>query len=250
MGITDNVLGGHGFRMTGSVEMASRSVPPLFREPFARTYSGRRRGMWVVLLGPDGAGKSSVINGIGDGVAAGFAGCDTYHLRPQLLGRRKTKQPNCNPHGKAPRSTPVTAVKLEGLLAANWLAHLLVVRPRISKGRLVVFDRYFADALVDPKRYRISSLSRWLVWLVAGLVPQPDLYVALDAPVQELLARKQEIPQHEAERQRREYRLLMKVLPNCVVVNATGSLAAVVDEVVGNIVDRRLGERAMAREAA
>ena len=90
MGITDNVLGGHGFRMTGSVEMASRSVPPLFREPFARTYSGRRR----------------------------------------------------------------------------------------------------------------------------------------------------------------EYRLLMKVLPNCVVVNATGSLAAVVDEVVGNIVDRRLGERAMAREAA
>jgi thymidylate kinase len=205
--------------------------------------------MWVVLLGPDGVGKSAVIRGIGDGVAAGFAGSDAYHLRPRVFGEGKPAT-ETDPHGRPARGVGVTAFKLLGLLAANWIAYVAVVRPRVAKGRLVLLDRYFADALVDLKRYRIPSKCRWLVRVIASLVPQPDLYVVLDAPPHVLLSRKQEVTPYEVERQRREYRLLMRVLQHCVVVDASGPVGTVVDEVVANVVDRRLSEFLPARRAA
>ena len=214
-----------------------------------RTNPKMRRGMWVVLLGPDGAGKSVVIRGIGNGVAAGFVGSDAYHLRPRVFGKGKPVTVT-DPHGRPARGAGVTALKLLGLLAANWIAYLAVVQPRVAKGRLVLFDRYIADALVDQKRYRIPSECRWLVRVIASLVPQPDLYVVLDAPPLVLLSRKQEVSPYEAERQRREYRLLMRVLQHCLVVDASGPIGTVVDEVVAKIVDRRLGELLRVKKAA
>ena len=85
-----------------------------------------RRGLWVVLLGPDGAGKSSVIAGIGDGVAAGFAGCDSYHLRPLSWRGRRRAEVNCDPHGQAARGALVTVLKLAYLFVVNWLGYLAV----------------------------------------------------------------------------------------------------------------------------
>src|SRR5215472_4284016 len=97
-------------------------------QPHVSSYSGAcggaRRGLWVVLLGPDGAGKSSVIGGVGSGTSAGFTECETFHLRPAVLPRTKAARANTNPHGKTARGTLVTVCKLLYLLAANWLADL------------------------------------------------------------------------------------------------------------------------------
>ena len=194
----------------------------------------------MVLLGPDGAGKSSVIAGIGDGVAAGFAGCDTYHLRPALFGKRRAETANCAPHAKSARGMLVTTAKLAYLLAANWLGYLVRVRPRVERGTLVVFDRYFPDGLVDPRRYRLPQSCGWLVALVESLLPKPDLYVVLDAPSSVLRERKQEVTPVEAERQCREYRRLAEGLPNAVMVNAAQPLPGVVNEVVERSIELHL----------
>ena len=194
----------------------------------------------MVLLGPDGAGKSSVIAGIGDGVAAGFAGCDTYHLRPALFSKTRTATTNCDPHAKSARGTLVTTAKLAYLLAANWLGYLMRVRPRVERGTLVVFDRYFLDGLIDPRRYRLPPSCGWLVALVESLLPKPDLYVVLDAPATVLQERKQEVTPIEAARQCREYRRLAEVLANAVLVDAAQPLARVVDEVVERSIERHL----------
>lgn len=200
----------------------------------------RRRGLWVVLLGPDGAGKSSVIEEIGDGVAAGFNGCVAYHLRPALTGKKRVAPRNCNPHGQKARCVLVTLGKLVYLLAANWLGYLAKVRPRVQGGALVMFDRYFPDGLVDPRRYRLPRSSRWMVTLIDKLVPKPDLYVVLEAPVTVLRERKTEVTFLEAERLCRAYHQLADKLPNAVTVDASRPLSHVVDEVLECSIVRHL----------
>ena len=194
----------------------------------------------MALLGPDGAGKSSVIAAIGDGVAAGFTGCDSYHLRPLMLRGHQPLLVNCDPHGQAARGTLVTVLKLAYLLLLNWLGYLMVVRPRVRRGGLVLFDRYFPDCVVDRRRYRVPASCQWLVEVVARLMPQPDLYVVLDAPAQVLRGRKQEVTPIEVERQRREYRRLAASTGNATVITAEEAPAAVLERVVQCIIERHL----------
>ncbi len=95
---------------------------------------------------------------------------------------------NSDPHNQTERGTLTTMLKLVYLFLLNWIGYLVVVRKRVNTGKLVLFDRYFPDYLVDRKRYRVPASCRWLVELVAGLIPQPDLYVVLDALASSILA--------------------------------------------------------------
>ena len=202
----------------------------------------------MVLLGPDGAGKTTLIEGMGDGVAAGFAGCDSFHLRAGSFRNRGRRV--VNPHGRPARSIVVTVLKLAYLLAANWLGFLVVVRPAVAMGRLVLFDRYFPDYVVDPKRYRVPPSCSRLVKFVAKLVPQPDLYILLDAAVEVLLERKQEISAAEIARQRMHYRELIVTLGDAVVTNASLPTSTVLDKVMTLVIERHLALQRRLGEAA
>jgi thymidylate kinase len=206
--------------------------------------------MWVVLLGPDGAGKSSVIAGLGGGVSAGFTGCETFHLRPALVRPARTSEANTNPHGQTARGTLITVCKLIYLLAVNWLGYLAVVQPRVARGALVVFDRYFSDYVVDARRYRLPESCRRLTEVIARLVPQPDLCVVLDVPPQRLWERKREVPVTELLRLCHEYAMLGEKFPNVTVVDAASSLAEVVNDVVDCIIDRHLAKTTGSFQAA
>jgi thymidylate kinase len=240
MGITE---GGAGWRVTSEAVSSRRFVPTLsLPKKMGRTKTNyrQRRGLWVVLLGPDGAGKSSVIDGLARGRTAGFEECETYHLRPALWRRRKEAVANCDPHGQSVRGTIISALKLVYLLAANWLAYLIKVRPQLAQGKLIVFDRYFPDCLVDPKRYRLPVSCAHMAGLIARLVPQPDLYVVLDAPPSVLQERKREVTPAESEAQRRKYATLLQRLQKVIMVDASQPLAGVVDDILDHVIELRL----------
>lgn len=209
-----------------------------------------RRGLWVVLLGPDGAGKSSVIAGLGRGVSAGFKGCETFHLRPPLLGRSRGSLANTNPHGQTARGTCVTVCKLIYLLVLNWLAYFAVVRPRVARGVLVLFDRYFSDCVIDAKRYRLPESCRRLTRLVARLVPQPDLCIVLDVPPRRLWERKREVLVTELLQLCHEYAVLGEKFSDVIVVDAAAPLPEVVNNVVDRIIERHLAEPTMEAQTA
>jgi thymidylate kinase len=196
--------------------------------------------LWVVLLGPDGAGKSAVISAIASGHSAGFAGCAIHHLRPSLLRGRREPATNCNPHGQKVRGTLLSWFKLAYLLLANWFGFLVAVRPQLARGKLILFDRYFPDSLVDPKRYRLPESCRRMSELVVKLLPQPDLYVVLDAPGSVLRERKCEVTLAESERQRRDYGRQFEMLPNVGLVDASRPLEDVVADVVDRIIEIHL----------
>ena len=186
------------------------------------------RGRFVVLLGPDGCGKSSVLAGVARALAPEFAGVEARHYRPQArwgAGRAVER-----PHALPPRSLVGSALKL-GLDLARFVAgYVATVRPTVGRGELVLFDRYYHDVLADPRRYRYGGPA-WLAERVGRLVPAPDLFVVLDAPAEVLQARKAEVSPAESAAAREAYRALAAALPRARVVDGARPLERVVDEV-------------------
>ena len=76
--------------------------------PATRLYFFRRvlrpTGCWIAFMGPDGSGKSLIINAVSQEFAPSFRTTRYFHLRPRLVGRKPTnKGPVTDPHGQPPR---------------------------------------------------------------------------------------------------------------------------------------------------
>jgi thymidylate kinase len=188
------------------------------------------RGRFVVLLGPDGSGKSSVLAGVARALAADFASVQARHYRPQA--RWGAGRPVDQPHARPPRSLPASLAKLVVDLVRFRAGYRRSVRPGIDRGALVLFDRYFHDVLADPRRYRYGGPA-WLARAVGRWIPAPDLFVVLDAPAEVLQARKAEVPHAESAAARAAYLALAAELPRARVVDGARPLESVVAEVAG-----------------
>ena len=166
----------------------------------------RRRGLRVVLLGPDGAGKSTLA-----------AALETSFYVP---GRRLYA--GLYPAGSRGRGVPGLRLASR-VIRLRWAS--LVASYHQARGRLVIFDRYAYDALLPagaaPLRSRIRR------WLLARSCPEPDLVVVLDAPAEVLYARKGEHTVEILDAQRRRYLRLGSSLRSAVVVDVTAEADAV-----------------------
>lgn len=194
-------------------------------------------GLHVVFLGPDGSGKSTIIAEIEKSLAYGFRRTACAHLRPYLFGSRKGGTlPVTNPHNKAPYRSLKSIIKLGYFWFDYSVGYLFKVRPKLVRSTLLLFDRYYYDLLVDPRRYRYGG-PVWLARLVARLILRPDMVILLDAPPEVLQERKQEVLFEETARQREVYLRLVKSLPNGYIVDASAPLDEVVKSVERIILD-------------
>jgi len=135
------------------------------------------KGVWIVFEGGDGVGKTTqieaLVSWLQDGGAAG---------RELLL----TREPGGTPLGLELRQAVMhgdhVAPRAEALLYAADRAHHIatVVRPALSRGAVVVQDRYLDSSIVYQGGARglgdmVEAIS---VWATEGAVP--DLTVLLD----------------------------------------------------------------------
>lgn len=191
-----------------------------------------RDGVMVAFLGPDGSGKSSVINSI----EAKLCGkklvipVKRFHWRPELKEKKQSPTIVVDPHGDRPRGSIMSFVKLCYLAMVFNLGYLLRVKRLLHRGYIVLFDRYYHDLLVDQKRYRYGG-STFLAKVVGKLIPQPDMWILLDASADILYQRKQEVSYSEVVKQVDGYRDLIDTLDNGHTIDATQPL----DEVVKDI---------------
>jgi thymidylate kinase len=199
-------------------------------------------GCWIAFMGPDGCGKSLVINAAGSEFAASFRTTRYYHLRPRLIGRKPTNVgPVTDPHGQPPRSAVASVAKVMDLWLDYVLGYLGRILPGLIRTELVLFDRCFYDLLVDSRRIRYGG-PPWLLRTAARMAPDPDLVILLDAPPEVLRSRKQEVPAAEVARQRAAYLELARTLPSAVVVNAAQLPEDVIHDALAAIMEH-LGRR-------
>ena len=205
----------------------------------------RPTGIHVAFLGPDGVGKSTVIEKIARHLAPAFRRKNVYHLRP-FFGHRQASV-RCNPHPQ--RAVPRGLFSSLTKLALWWLdftvGYFMTAFLDKIQSTLVLSDRYYHDILVDPKRYRYGG-PLWLARWVGKLVPQPDLTIILDAEPVVVQSRKQEVPLEETCRQRVAYRKLLAELRHTSIIDASKPLSEVVQKVEAVILDY-MGKRALNR---
>lgn len=182
----------------------------------------RRWGVSVALLGPDGAGKTT----LGAAIAADF-GLPVRRIYMGMWSRSQRGVLGRIP-GLSILARPFAAWR-KGLVAEYHRAH----------GRLVIFDRYTYDALIPP-RGPLVFLKRPYFWILAHTAPAPQLVVVLDAPGQLLFARKGEFDPVRLEEDRLAFRALGDRLDSLRVVDAARSPDAVRAEVVDLIWQRYL----------
>lgn len=193
--------------------------------------------MRIVILGPDGAGKSSVIQGLLEIMNRKGQVATVRHLKPFLvIPRRDDEIINVAPHGKHPRSSFTSLVKIFVWLMEEWYAYLL----QDKRKELLICDRYYHDLLIDPRRYRYGG-PLWAAKLVGKMMPQPALWVLLDAPAEVLHKRKQEVSLNETVRQRQAYLDFVRFQGNNVIIDASRQLDKVI-AVVEHAISMTIGE--------
>ena len=203
-------------------------------------------GLMVAVMGPDGAGKSSVIDAVQASLAPAFRRTIRAHLRPHL-GRRTdlSMTIEANPHGKKAYGELISMLKLVYLWVDYTVGYWLKIYPRVARSTLVMFDRYYHDLLVDPRRYRFGG-SRLLAGFFGKILPQPQLWIFLDAPAKVLQERKREVSPQETARQCEAYRRLAVTLPGTLTVDASQDLERVVarvDEAILGLLAARARQR-------
>jgi hypothetical protein len=155
----------------------------------------------VALLGPDGAGKSTLASS----------------LRQTLPFRVEIRYAGAYGSDLG-QARHVFGASLPARMMTLWL-RFLSGSIYAARGGLVLYDRHPAEARIGaPSRRARTRLRRWLL---AHAFPGPDRYLILDAPPEMLLARKAEHERAVIERNRHGYLDLAASLPRTLVLDAS-----------------------------
>ncbi len=226
----------------------------------------------IALIGPDGAGKTSVAHGLlgacplplkylymGMSIESSNVALPTSRLAHRIKvaqhkrSLRNSGQPvpsEIHLHGAEHRTDRrgrlgAIARLLRRLSEESYRQVVSWVYQR--RGHVMLYDRHFViDALPPPSertaRYRLTD--RIHHWFLYRLYPRPGLVILLDAPPEVLLARKQEVPGEDLQADREGLLEKREYVKNWVVIDATQAFEQVLATVNRTIVEHHAAEAA------
>jgi aminoglycoside phosphotransferase (APT) family kinase protein len=246
-------------RVQALLSAPSAGTRPTRTLPGARVRRAERQeGCTVALIGPDGAGKSTISRHLpvalgrpattvylGVNLAASDLMLPTTRLL-RRLGRADGQRPAPATTAAVTNGAPGTdhrpggglrtSLRIGNLIAEEWYRWSVAAWHR-RRGEVVVLDRHFLFDYYDrdvrpPPDTTLPVIRRLHGYLLREHYPRPDLTILLDAPATLLFARKGEGSVDELEARRQRYRELLDEVPRSAVVDASQPLASVLDEVV------------------
>ena len=192
-------------------------------------------GLVVVLVSPDGGGKSTIADHLLKRLRFAFRNSTRMHWRPYFLPPpRKLLRPGSWHEPEAPNYAPHESQaggKLSSLVRFTYytLDYVMGFLPKILwpkiRTHLVLIERYYYDFLIDRKRYRLD-IPDLLPALVMRIIPHPDLLFLLSGSAEVIHARKQEISLAEIRRQLEVIGSLAVKIPHAHLININQPLDA------------------------
>lgn len=176
-----------------------------FLYTFTGNYLMSRTGFSVGFTGPDGSGKTTVIDRTIERLGAVFATAHAYyHFRPALFGnlgdvahsagiKKEVDRNYSDPH-RGGRTGIFSSLLRLAYYSTDYIAGYFVkVKSKTRITRLVIFDRYFTDIICDSRRSRIYLPPRFLNFWRKLFIPSLDYNILLTASSDTILSRKREL---------------------------------------------------------
>lgn len=201
---------------------------------FSNRSSKKKALPMVALIGADGCGKSSVLTCLANNFKHASIR-DVYILNDiHNLTFMNTKSEPGKPirnYAKPPHSSIYSIAKL-CLMACLWLIKFnFELAPMKRSNVLILCDHfYFLGMALDPLKYRYGA-KPFLLKFMLGIIPKPDIFILLDAPLDVVYGRRQEATRDEVHQLMQRHREYISMTPRGYVVNA----AEPVEQVAANI---------------
>lgn len=176
---------------------------------FVRTFAGNyicsRTGFSIGFTGPDGAGKTTVIDLLIEELGNVFRSAHAYyHFRPNLFGNisdvahsaglKKEVDKNYNqPHRGGRTGWMSSVLRLLYYTTDYIIGYFIKVKSLTRITRLVIFDRYYTDIICDSRRSRIYLSPKFLYAFGRLFIPRLDYNILLTASTETILGRKGEL---------------------------------------------------------
>lgn len=168
-----------------------------------------RRGLFITFSGPDGSGKTTVIEKVID--VLGMVNLPIlFHFRPTLfpnLGevgvKLKVKEDVDRryeiPHRGERKGVVTSIVRLMYYMSDYIMGYWLKVMPLLYRKHIVIFDRYFTDIIVDGERSSIFLNFKCLSPL-RKILPRSRYNFLIRVEPEKIITRKQELTLDAIER--------------------------------------------------
>lgn len=187
----------HPFRCASSISK--------FIYTFTMNYLQSNTGFSIGFTGPDGAGKTTVIDTVLKELGDVFAKAHVYyHFRPTLFGnisdvahkagvKAKVDRDYDNPHRSKKKGVVSSLCRLAYYSIDYIVGFWLKVKTQTRITRLVVFDRYYTDIICDSRRSSIYLPTKFLYGFGKCFIPSLDYNILLTASTDVILSRKTEL---------------------------------------------------------
>lgn len=162
------------------------------------------KGFSLGFTGPDGSGKTTVIELLTEQLLKVYPKVAPFHFRPTVFGNlgdvahsagmKKTVDHNYNkPHRGGKTGFFSSLARLIYYSIDYILGYFKLVRCALTRRELVIFDRYYTDIICDSRRSRIYLNPKFLYSFGRLFIPSLDYNILLTASSDAILVRKREL---------------------------------------------------------
>lgn len=216
----------------------------------------RPNGIFIVLLGPDGSGKSTIANGMILSMKKLFPESSYYHGRfgiipdsrfflniaLKFIGKRSL--PNSEEIKSASRITEPYGMSKAFMYIVYYivdyiLGYFVIVRTH-AIGDIIIFDRYFFDYFVQP---HFRNVPRCILRFLTQVIPSPDMIIYLKCAPEEIHRRKPELRPEEIKRQQEAVETTFSNMSNFIEIKTNNDAQTTIMQLSG-IITTHMAKRA------
>ena len=159
----------------------------------------------VGFTGPDGAGKTTVIELLQKEISTVFGKATEYsHFRPHIIPNlgevahssginKEVDREYDKPHRSSKKGAINSFVRLCYYTLDYIIGFWVKVKPHCRLTKFVLFDRYYTDIISDSRRSNIHLNTNFLYYWGKLFIPKMNYNILLTADRSIILARKQEL---------------------------------------------------------